>query len=180
MSWMSTLFRAITKLEEHCIAWGILGITVLTIANVLLRSLLGFSLFFAEELSRFLIVLVTFLGLGYAASRGRHIRMTALYDVLPSTAQKKLMLIITLSTSALLFYLSWVAVRYVFDTVRVLGGVSPVLQIPKYLVYAAAPLGLFLGGVQYALAFVKNFTEREVYLSFEHKDEYDEQPPREL
>ncbi len=175
--WMEPIFRVVTRLEEICLAGGILGIALLTIANVLLRSTLGESLLFAEEISRFLIVFVTFVGIGYATSKGRHIRMTALYDALPTRMRKALMLFMTASTSLLLFTLTWLALRYTLGTVRELGTVSPVLRVPRYIVYLSAPFGFFLGGVQYLLAFVKNLSASEVYLSFEKLDEYDEAPP---
>jgi len=49
--------------------------------------------------------------------------------------------------------------------------------VPLYLVYLAAPLGLALGGVQYLFALWRNLTAPpgEVYLSFEHRDDYEEQ-----
>jgi TRAP-type C4-dicarboxylate transport system permease small subunit len=141
MRWVSALSRAVTRLEELCLAWGILAIAALTITNVLLRAVFGQSLLFAMELSRFLIVLVTFVGIGYAAGKGRHIRMTALYDALGTRARKAIMLLITGSTAALLFALAWLSLRYVLGTVRELGAVSPVLQVPSHLPYLAAPLG---------------------------------------
>lgn len=167
----------ITKLEELCLAWGILGIAALTIGNVIARTLFGTSLVFAEEISQFLIVFVTFLGIGYAAGQGRHIRMTALYDQLPERPRKALAVMIAATTSALLFYLSYLAVRYALDTVRELESVSPALRVPLWIVYLAAPLGFVLGGLQYALAVVKNLTTKGVWLSWERDDGYDELPP---
>lgn len=167
----ASLSRAVTKIEETVLAGGILGIAALTIGNVLARSLLGKSLFFAEEVSQFLIVLVTFLGLGYATSRGRHIRMTAVYDQLSLRGRKVLMLLISSTTALLLFYLAYLALDYALGTVRALGSVSPVLRVPRWLVYLSAPLGFLLAGIQYLLAFVKNLAAPEVYLSFELRDE---------
>ena len=167
----------ITKLEELCLAWGILGIAALTIGNVIARTAFSTSLVFAEEISQFLIVFVTFLGIGYAAGQGRHIRMTAIYDLLPERTRKVLAVTIAATTSALLFYLSYLAVRYALDTVRELGSVSPALRVPLWIVYLAAPLGFALGGLQYALAVVKNLTTKGVWLSFEKDDGYDELPP---
>ena len=69
-----------TFVEEFILSGGILVIAALTIANVFCRTFFGFSLAFAEEVSQFLIVLITFVGLSYGASQGRHIRMTAIYD----------------------------------------------------------------------------------------------------
>lgn len=173
----SSISKVVTKLEELCLAWGILGIAVLTIGNVAARTLFGTSLAFAEEISQFLIVFVTFLGLGYAAAQGRHIRMTALYDQLPDRRRKALAVFIAATTSVLLFYLSYLAVHYAIDTVRELGSVSPVLRVPLWIVYLAAPLGFVLGGVQYALAVVRNLTTEGVWLSYDKEDGYEEVPP---
>lgn len=169
--------RAVTRFEEIVLAGGILGIAALTIGNVLLRALFGRSLYFATEVSQFLIVGVTFLGLGYATAKGRHVRMTALYDQLPRRWQKVVMVWISGTTSALLFYLTYLGLQYALGTVRELGSLSPVLQVPLWLVYLAAPLGFALAGVQYLLALIKNLVSPEVYLSFQRKDEYDEGPP---
>ena len=163
---------AVTRFEEIALAGGILGIAALTIGNVVARAAIGESLFFAEEVSQFLIVIVTFLGLGYAAGKGRHIRMTAFYDQLSRRWRKAVMLLISSTTALLLFFLAFLALDYALDTVRVLGSVSPVLRVPRWLVYLAAPLGFTLAGVQYLLAFVKNLLAREVYLSFDVRDEH--------
>ncbi len=168
--------KLVTRIEETCLAGGVLGIAVLTITNVAGRTLFGESLASAEELSQFLMVFVTFLGLGYAAGKGRHIRMTALYDALPHKAKKGVRLFITFTTAVLLFYLAYLGLRYSLGTVRELGSVSPALQVPLWLVYLAAPIGFVLAGIQYVLAFVQNLRSEEVYLSFEQLDEYGEAP----
>ena len=174
---LSAIFRAITKVEETCIAWAMIGVAVLTIGNVVARTL-GSSLAFAEELSMFLVIYATFLGLGYGAGKARHIRMTAIYDQLPTLPRRRLMTFITATTAALLFGLTWLSLDYVFGTVRELGSVSPVLRVPLWVVYLAAPIGLGLAGVQYLLAFYRNLTAREgVWLSFDHTDAYDDAPP---
>lgn len=172
--WATTLFRIVTRIEEACLAGGILGIALLTSGNAVLRATMGESILFAEEVSRFLIVLVTFVGIGYAASQGRHIRMTALTDAMGRRARKGVMLLVTGFTALLMFAFTWLALDYVLGTVRELGTVSPVLQVPRFVVYLAAPLGFFLAGVQYMLAFLKNLTTRDVYIGFEHRDEYDD------
>lgn len=171
---MARLFRIVQAVEEFLLAWSIIAIAALTIGNVCCRSLLGFSLPFTEEFSQFLIIGVTFIGLSYAASRGRHIRMTALYDQLNRRWRKLLMIAISGITALLMLILAWYSFEYI-STMRFLASVSPVLQVPLYLVYLLVPLGLLLSSVQYALTAVRNVTARDVYISFEQKDEY-EQP----
>ena len=180
MAALQAVFGLITRLEARCLQAGILGIAVVTIANVLLRGLTGGSLLFAGEVSRFLIVWVTFFGIGYGASTGRHIRMTALHDAMGDRARKAVMLVVTATTSALLLLLTWLSLSHVLGTVRQLGAVSPVLQVPLYLVYLAAPLGLFMGGLQYLLAFAQNLLAPGVYIAFVRLDRYDELPPADL
>ena len=167
------------RVEEACLSAAILVIAGLTILNVFCRSALGFSLAFTEEVSQFCIIVVCFVGVSYAASKGRHIRMTALYEQLPPAMRKALMVAITASTAAIMFALSWYALRYVV-TVYELGGVYPALRVPFFVVYAVAPLGLFLAGVQYGLAAARNMASREIYLSFETKDECEEPVSREI
>lgn len=166
------ILRALRWWEELCLAWGILALTVLSVANVLARTLFGASLASAEELSRFLMIWITFVGMGYGASRGRHVRMTALYDALPLPFRKHCMLLVTFGTSGVCLWFGLLATDYVFGTVRALGAVSPVLEIPKWIVFLAAPVGLFCAALQYALAGLRNLLELDVYLSFTTRDEY--------
>ena len=170
------LSRFQRRLEEFVLAASILLIAGLTLWNAASRSLWGSSIAATEEVSRFLIIVVTFAGLSYAASQGRHIRMTAFYDQFGTRQRKALMLVITASTSALLFLMSGYAVEYVL-VMRRLGSVSPVLQVPLYLVYAAAPAGLALAGLQYALAAVRNLRSPGVYLAYDVEDAYQVEPP---
>ena len=166
------IFRVVQRIEAFLLASAILLIAGLTILNVVARSAFGSSIAATEELSQFLIILVTFVGLSYAASQGRHIRMTALYDQLPLRPRKALRIVITTSTAALLFLLAWYAVDYVL-VVRRLGSVSPVLQVPLWLVYLAAPLGLAMAGVQYVFATARNFMSDGVYLAYHVEDIYE-------
>jgi len=157
--------------EEKLLAFSILVIAAVTIVNVCSRTLCNVSLTFAEELSQFFILFVTFIGLGYAASKGRHIRMSALYDQLGRRARKFLMVVICGATSLLMWFLAYYSCWYLF-TIWELGSVSPALRVPFYLIYIVAPLGFMLAGAQYALAVVRNLLETDVYLSYDVKDEY--------
>lgn len=170
---MAAVLKAIQRVEETVLSFSILAIAVLTIANVIGRSLFNSSLAATEELSQFLIILVTFVGLSYAVSQARHIRMTALYDAFGPRIRKALMLIISVTTSALMFFLAYHALQYVLIMAR-LGSVSPVLQVPLYLVYLAAPIGLTLSGIRYAATVVRNLREPDIYLSYTVREEHEE------
>lgn len=89
----------VERIEEVLLASAVLLIAAMTIANVFCRSLLGFSLAVTDEVAQVSIIVLCFTGLSYAAGKGRHIRMTALYDMLPESARKVMMIVITSVTS---------------------------------------------------------------------------------
>lgn len=163
-------------LEKFALGAGVLGMTLVSVANVFMRNVLGESLTFADELNQALIILVTFLGVGYAARQGRHIRMTAIFDQLGRLPRKLMMLFISASTALLLFLLAWYSLDYALHTFHT-GAVTASLRMPLWPVYAVAPLGLTVGGIQYVLTFIRNLAEHDVYISFTHKDEYEDAIP---
>ncbi len=158
-----TISNALHLAEQAVVSLAILGIAALTIANVFARSLFGSSLAIAEEVCQFLIIVVTFVGLSYAASLGRHIRMTAIYDQLPLRQQRRLALVVHAVTAILLFVLCGYACRYVY-TVYQLGGVYSVTRLPFFVVYLVAPIGFALAGVQYVLALAESLADRKLGL----------------
>lgn len=138
----------------------------LSIVNVLLRTFSGRSLAWTEEVSWFALLAVTFAGLSHAAGQGRHIRMTAFYDALPNRFRRHLRILVCLVTALLLLGLTYHAIGYVL-TVKALGTVSPVLQVPLWRVYLSAPLGLGLGALQYLLTALQNARSRGiVYVAY--------------
>ena len=162
---MGRFASQIQRIEEVILAGAVLVIATLTILNVGCRSLLGFSLAFTEEVSQFCVIAICFVGLSYAAGKARHIRMTAVFEQLPRRLRKPLMVLICVATAALMFALAGYAAVYV-STVYQLGGVYPVLRVPFFAVYAMAPVGLILAGVQYLLAAFKNLTHASVFLAY--------------
>jgi TRAP-type C4-dicarboxylate transport system permease small subunit len=78
-----------------------------------------------------------------------------------------------------MFVLSFYAATYV-HTVYELGGIYPALRVPFYAVYAIAPVGLFLAGIQYGLATLKNLTSKGIYVSFDRLDVYEEPVVQEI
>jgi TRAP-type C4-dicarboxylate transport system permease small subunit len=166
---LDAIDRMIAKLEEFIMAVGIILMAVNTIANVISRFIFNHSVIFAEELNSTFILLVTFAGIGYAARHGRHIRMSAIYDQLPDATRKKLMTVMVAVTAMFMFFLAYFSVQYVFN-VYSKGRIMPALGVPVYITYLWVPIGFFITGVQYGLTAVKNFREKEIYLSTNLKE----------
>ena len=116
-----------------------------TIANVVGRFVFQSSIFFSEELNRILIILITFAGISYAARQGRHIRMSAIYDAMPPSVRKSMMIVIALVTAAFMFALCYYAVGYIM-TQAGRGRVLPALQIPVWWTLVWVPVGFLITG----------------------------------
>lgn len=161
---LDRLAAGLRHVEVALLAGGILLIALATIGNVLARIVFGVSIAATEELSRFAILFVTFAGLSHGASRGRHIRMTALYDLGSARTRKGLTIFGAAVTGGLCFALAAFGVGYL-DTVYTLGTRSPVLSVPLWIGYLAAPVGLALAGLQCVLTIARNATTPGIWLS---------------
>lgn len=166
---------AIGRVEVWILGWGIILMAGNTIANVFGRYVFNQSIYFSEELNEFLIVIVTFMGLGYATRKGIHIRMSAIYDALPVKMRKGLMVVIAATTAVMMALLAWYALDYV-QKVASRGRITPALQVPLYLTYVWVVIGLALTSFQYLLTALRNlnFTEEEIYVSYLEVDSYED------
>ncbi|SFP13010.1 TRAP transporter small permease [Pseudomonas borbori] len=162
------------RVESAVLGMAILALAAFACANVFGRFVFSESIYFVEELNEFLMVLITFFGLGYVTRNGRHIRMTAIYDQLPAVTKKALMIVIALVTAGIMFALAYFAIEYVAKTAS-RGRLTPALKVPLYLAYVPVVLGFVITGVQYLLTAWRNldFTDPDVYVSYRTRDEYE-------
>jgi len=161
---LGTIDSLISRVESFALAAGVLLMAANTVANVIGRFIFQHSIFFTEELNRIIIVLITFAGVSYAARQGRHIRMSAIFDSLPTKPRKLLMIVIAFVTALAMFALCYFAVGYIAK-VQTSGRVLPALQIPVWWIFVWVPVGFFVTGTQYFLTAIKNIIEKDIYLS---------------
>lgn len=176
---LSTALRALDRIAEH-IEKIILGCSVLFLAGLLIVNVIGRQLFGSGvtgqvELTQISLIFMTFAGLGYGVRRARHISMSAFYDQLKGRARKAMLITITLSTGALMFFFAWHAWDYVM-AIQSRGRTTSALQIPLWIPYLIAPLGFTLAGIQYWLTAIRNMLSKDIYRSFNEKEVYDDVP----
>lgn len=172
-----TGFALLDRVAEY-IEEGILGLTVLFVAGMLIVHVIGRQLFSTGvtgqvELTQMSMVIITFAGLGYGVRKARHICMSALYDQLRGLRRKAALVTISLLTGALMFYFSFHAWDYV-EAMQSRGRYSSALQIPLWIPYLVAPIGFALAGIQYWLTAVRNLISKDIYRSFNEKERYEE------
>lgn len=158
------------KFEVIVLSWSIIVISVMTFGNVVNRLITGRSWGFAAEISEIAIIMATFIGISYAARKGRHISMSAFFDLAPKRLKKVLSIINPLVTAIMLFVLAYYAYEYTIGQTRVTSS----LEIPYWMMVGIMPIGFFLGGIQFLRNMWVNIVNEEVYLAQDKKD-YDEQ-----
>ncbi len=174
--WFKMIGRFLTKVdhiilktEEFILSSAVIVIFIMVCGNVISRELFGPSIYFHSEVARFAIVIATFMGISYAARKGRHISMSAFYDALPFRARKVMSIIIPLGTSIALFFLAYYSfeyVKYIYET----GATTTALQVPIFLLYMFVPLGFVMGGIQYVRNVIINLVKKEVYIGTDALD----------
>ncbi len=160
MNVLRKLNQIIEKFEEFLLSFGIIIITVILVANVITRSFLNFSIKAAEELSTFLVLIVTFAAVAYAARYGKHIMMTIVLDLIPYKAKKVLMIVNSVLCVVSLLFLAKISLDYVIY-VFTMGRVTPALEMPAWWPVVIMPVGFALGALQFLLAFIKNVRDKD-------------------
>ncbi|GAB6280400.1 MAG: hypothetical protein STSR0007_04710 [Thermovirga sp.] len=171
MNLLKMLNKAMRKIEEAVLCFGVGLLALLLIVNAIARKA-GTLFHFIDELSMFLVILITFLGLSYAVREASHVRMAAIYDVLPERAQKAMILVISAVSAMVMLYMGYLSVGYV-SRMRSLGQIAPTLGMPYWIGIVIVPVGFFLAAVQYMLTFSRNLTTEEVWVGSEKQSEYE-------
>jgi len=160
----------LTEVTVLCSAISLLALVI--IANVFARFFYK-SIYYVEEVSRFLIIMITFVGASYAMRKARHIRMGAFLDLMPEWLEKIFVIFISLVSAAVMFIMALHAWNYMQDAVE-MESVTSALRAPKWIFRLIIPVGFFASGVQCLRTVWKNLVEKEVWLSADQQSEYEE------
>ena len=111
---------------------------MLVFANVVSRYVLNYSLIWVEELTRYLMVWVGFLGAGLVLRLGAHIAVDAFQDLLPARAARALRVCIVVVLAVTFAVMTWLGVRY---AAFAWDQETPVMNWSTGAIYLAIPIG---------------------------------------
>lgn len=140
------------------------AMALLVFANVVMRYAFNFSIVWVEEVTRYLMVWVGFLGSGLVLRYGAHIAVDTFQDLLPQRAARALRAAIVALLAATFAWMTWLGIRYVgfaWDQT------TPILQWRTGLVYLAVPIGSLLMLVHLLLV-ARGFVEARRFVRDEH------------
>ncbi|MBO8162157.1 MAG: TRAP transporter small permease [Brevibacillus sp.] len=147
------MLKVLNKIENIFVVVTIFLATVLVFVNVVLRAF-GAGTTWSEELIRYLIIWLTFIGGSICVRKGEHVGIELLPEFLPNRFKRVLRIIVNVIVISFLLFLLKYSVeltQFNFQT----GQTAPALGIPMYIVYLCLPIGALLMIIRYAADIVE-------------------------
>jgi len=134
--WSKTL-GGINKVTKYMTSGFLIVMVVIIFLQIVSRIVIQSSFSWTEELARFLMIWLTFLGAAFSFQHGAHIGISMLTDKLP----KKVSAIITLLVGILCSVLFVILTVKGFELVgKSANQTSPAMRIPMSYVYSVIPI----------------------------------------
>lgn len=142
-----TTFKTLTSLM-------LVFASILVFAEVFFRYIIGQSHGWSEELLRYLLIWMTFLGTYLAAKEDKHLGIKMFFDLLPSKVRPFVKFAGDALTITMFVVFTILGIQY---AVRFFSDSSPLLLIPLGIIYMVMPIG----GVLFILQTFFNATKKE-------------------
>lgn len=143
MAALKRLDGAIVSVTSWLVAYLTLQMTVVVLVGVFTRYVLNDALAWIEELARYTMIWLAWLGGGLALRRGAHLAVEFVIDTLSPSARAAIVLLGRIATFAFIGIVFWYGLQL---TARVSMQSTIALGISMQLPYSAIPIGAFLLG----------------------------------
>ena len=154
MRLIERLSKAINRWIEYSLFALGLTMALIVATQVFFRYALNESLFWSEELARFLLVWLTFLGATVAYHRKVHPGIDVFVARMPLPLQKASALLSHLASMALFTVMIYYGCQFAYF-VRL--QISPALQLPKWFILSIIPLSGAIFMVHLSAAMSREF-----------------------
>lgn len=163
---MKTFERYFLGANRWALILLLAAMAVIIFVNVALRYLTNQSIEWAEEVSRHMMIWLTFLGAGPVLRYGGHIAIENLQDALPRSFAVAIRAFVAVLLFAFFGFMVWYGWLYMGRTMFQLTAAT---QIPFAYIYAAMPVGGVLLLVHWALI-VRDYVLERKFASDAHFD----------
>lgn len=150
---MKTADRLFVEINKWAVILLLAAMSAVVFANVCLRYLTNFSLTWSEEVARYAMIWMTFLGAGLVLRVGGHVAVTTFQEMLPASAQRLVRGGIVLLLLVFFAVMAWMGHDYMS---RMRFQVTPATRIAFSHIYAAMPVG-FLLMIAHLLAVMRGY-----------------------
>ena len=151
----------VTNMEKIIVGTGVLTATFLIFYNVILRQFSARSLAWAEELTRYIMIWVTFFGANLCIQNNVHVKMDLLHIKLPAKAAKWIVSLTYVICIIGCVFLALTGYTLTLQIAR-LGQISSSMPwLKMWLVNICSPIFAVIGMKDYTWLLVLNILDRE-------------------
>lgn len=150
MSLSKKILRTLFAVEASIAISAYLVISGLLLADVTMREFGAGSIWGAQRISVYLMIVIGFLGLGLAASRGKHLRPRFLDWIFPESKAQ-----IADTIGAVLMMLVFgafgvIAIQFLHESIEY-GDLARIIKIPLWYIQTVVPYAFFSTALRYAI-----------------------------
>ena len=140
--------NVLDNLEGYVCVVLLIAMSIIIFLQVVCRFILKSSLPWSEELSRYLLVWVSFLGGAYGVRTGAHLGVEAVILLLPKKVQNIIRIVVDFICIALCSIVLKFGIDIVATQLKRMQ-YSPAMRIPMAYVYMAIPIGMAVFIIRY-------------------------------
>ncbi len=149
--------KTLDKVEEVFIGTAILSTTIILFVNVVLRYVFSTSMSWAEELIKYIMIWIAFIGASVCVRVGAHVSIDFFLGYLSKRLKNVLFSVVYIIAICFTISMAYYGIKVIQFTIQT-GQVSPALQIPMWIPYLAIPLGFSLMTLRFGQEFLKVLT----------------------
>lgn len=129
------------RLVEWLAMAGMVALVVVAGLQVWFRYVVGASLFWSEELLRYLMIWCAMLVGGISYSRGEMLGMRLAVDALPGSLRRAVDLLGRVAVLALLLVIAWYGLEFALRTTR---NLATAMRVSMFWIHLSVPVGSLL------------------------------------
>lgn len=146
MGFQTKYFVILQQIEKYALICLIIVMTIVVFLGTITRYMFGFSFQWIEEVPRYCLVWITFLGAASLMKKGvDHPRVTKLVSAIPNPARKYILIgenIIMILITGVMGFGAMLIIRIHSNQL------SPAMELPMYVIYAIIPLSAFVSMIR--------------------------------
>ena len=148
------LKRLNDNIEEYLLAFLLPFMCVVIFVATFLRFTNLFIITWAEELARYCMIWILFVGISAAAKKGEHFCVTAFTLLMPKTVQRILIVVRMFLMAGFTMFVGRYCL-FILKNQMMMGQVTPSLHWPMWLMYTAVLVGCVSMFVRYVVHGIK-------------------------
>lgn len=125
--------------EYYVISLCMVVLIIVSTLQIASRFILNFSLSWTEEVSRYVFILLVYVGMSLGFKRRKHVRVEIIDLICPPHILKHINTFNDIIICTLLIMVGWASIEIVVIAKDV-NQLSPALLLPMYIVYSIIPL----------------------------------------